>query len=175
MVRKHADAVSPEAVAGATGRTPQEWQTLLVAAGARDWTHTRIARWLVDEHGVDGWWAQSVTVAFEQQVQGRRPGQRADGTFTVTRTRTLPGSRLEALATVAAAVTAAHGKPHGESLAASQPNIRWRLADGTRLGAAAGVANRSGTPITLTWEKLPDEESAARARAACDALFAAAR
>ena len=70
-----------EALHTATGRTHDEWHEVLVAAGASGWKHKQIAEHLVAEHGVDGWWAQGITVDFEQRVQGRQPGQRSDGTF----------------------------------------------------------------------------------------------
>jgi uncharacterized protein YndB with AHSA1/START domain len=51
--------------------------------------HPEIARWLVGEHGVGGWWAQSLTVAYEQARGLRAPGQRDDG-WTVSASKTFP-------------------------------------------------------------------------------------
>lgn len=39
-----------------------------------------------------GWWAQNVTVAYEQHAGRRVPGQRNDGTFDVSVSKTLDGS-----------------------------------------------------------------------------------
>lgn len=164
-----------DAMRAATGRDHEQWRDRLKDAGALEWDHARIARHLVDAEGVDPWWAQGITVDFEQACKGRLPGQRADGTFSVSRTRTLPGERLDALAALAEVVTARFGEPHGQNLQASQPNVRWRPADGTRLAAAAGAPNKSGTPVNLTWEKLPDQAAADDALAMIDALFADAR
>lgn len=163
-----------EAMRAATGRTHEEWRDLLEAAGAKAWTHKATAEWLVAEHGVDGWWAQGITVDFEQDRKGRLPGQRADGTFAVSKTRTIAGERLAALAAVRAAVEAVHGEAHGENLAASQPVVRWRLADGRRLAAAAQLPNQSGTPVNLTFERLPDVAAMDAAKAEIAALFDAA-
>ncbi len=80
---------SDEAVQSATGRTLGEWLALLDDWGAREQGHTAIARWLSKEHGVDGWWAQNVTVAYEQERGMRAPGQRADGTFSVSASKTV--------------------------------------------------------------------------------------
>ncbi|GAA1420771.1 hypothetical protein [Agrococcus citreus] len=49
-----------------------------------------------------------------------------------------------------------HGPAHGENLAAARPVVRWRLADGSRLAAAAQQPSATGTPVTLTIDKLPD-------------------
>lgn len=171
MTRRIDRNMGPEALHRATGRDHEQWRGLLEAAGALEWSHAQTARWLVDEHGVDGWWAQGITVDFEQARKGRLPGQQADGTFSVSVTRTLPGARLEALAAVRAAVVAQHGEPHGENLTASQPVVRWRLADGTRLIAAAQQPNNSGTPVNLTLERLQDASAMAGAKAEIAALF----
>ncbi|MDQ3982558.1 MAG: DUF4287 domain-containing protein [Actinomycetota bacterium] len=79
-----------------TGRAWDEWFELLDGWGARDRKHPEIVRWLVEEHGVDGWWAQSVTVAYEQERGMRAPGQRADGTYSVSGSKTVevPVQRL---------------------------------------------------------------------------------
>lgn len=161
-----------DAMRAATGRTHVEWRALLTDAGALAWTHAQTARHLTDALGVDPWWAQGITVDFEQACKGRLPGQRADGTFAVSRTVTVPGDRLDALARVESVVTDAHDVPHGRNLAASMPVVRWRLADGTRLQAAAQPPNKSGTPVNLTWEKLPDEASMGVARDRIEQLFA---
>lgn len=167
--------MGPEAMRRATGRTHDQWRAVLSDDGARDWPHARIAQHLVQEHGLDGWWAQAVTVDFQQAVKGRLPGQRADGTFSVTKTATLPGEPLDALAAVATVVTGRHGAPHGQNLTASMPVVRWRLADGTRLAASVQGRNKSGVPVNLTWEKLPTAETALLARAELEDVLTEAR
>lgn len=42
-----------------------------------------------------GWWAQGITVAYEQHIGRRAAGQRSDGTFEVSVSRTFNGSREE--------------------------------------------------------------------------------
>lgn len=163
-----------DAMRAATGRDHGQWRDLLLEAGAMDLSHAQIATLLVEQHGVDPWWAQGITVDFEQACKGRLPGQRADGTFAVSRTFTLDDGPLEALERVQLEITARHGQPHGENLAAKMPVIRWRLDDGTRLQAAAQGQNKSGTPVNVTWERLPDQGSMAAAREEIDEVFAAA-
>lgn len=159
------------AMRAATGRDHDAWRALLEAAGALEWSHRQTADWLVAEHGVDPWWAQGITVDFEQDRKGRLPGQQADGTFSVTRTRTVPGERLAALAAVRAAIEERYGPAHGENLAAAQPVVRWRLGDGTRLAAAAQQPNATGTPVSLTVQKLADASAMETARAEIAAIF----
>src|SRR5688572_9712134 len=69
----------------ATNRTWDEWLQYMDGIGARNLSHHEIATKVLEE--LDGkinnigWWAQSVTVAYEQYVGRRIPGQRPDGTF----------------------------------------------------------------------------------------------
>ncbi len=43
----------------------------------------------MEEHEVDGWWAQSITGAYEQERGIRVPGQMADGTYTANASKTV--------------------------------------------------------------------------------------
>jgi hypothetical protein len=87
--------MSEAAVTTATGRGWQDWFVLLDAWKAASRPHPEIARWLVTEHGVPGWWAQSVTVAYEQARGLRAPGQHADGwAVSATKTIAVPVERL---------------------------------------------------------------------------------
>ncbi|KAE8764943.1 hypothetical protein [Georgenia thermotolerans] len=94
--RSHAEQVGEERLLAATGRTREGWYALLDEAGAREWDHTHIARWLGGEHDVDAWWAQGVTVGYEQSRGLRAPGQRPDGTYETTVTKTLRATLAQA-------------------------------------------------------------------------------
>lgn len=89
-VRAQSSMVSDSAIMKATGRSREDWFELLDDAGARDWDHATIARWLGGKHEVDGWWAQGVTVSYEQSRGLREPGQSSDGSFEVSCAKTLP-------------------------------------------------------------------------------------
>ena len=51
-------ACPDDAIAKSTGKTWDEWFPILDAWGAREKTHTEIARYVSQEHGVPGWWSQ---------------------------------------------------------------------------------------------------------------------
>ncbi len=80
---------SDEAIETNTGRSYDNWFKRLDKWGAREAKHGEIARWLVEEHGIDGWWAQHVTVAYEQDLGIRAPGQGADGYYTANASKTV--------------------------------------------------------------------------------------
>jgi hypothetical protein len=56
--------------------------------GARDRMYRETVRHLMDEHGVEGWWAQAITYGYERSRGMRRKHQQADG-FTVDASRTI--------------------------------------------------------------------------------------
>lgn len=80
---------SDATVAKATGKSWDEWRTLLDEWGAAGKSHTEIAKFLVDEHKIDGWWAQGVTVGYERLIGRREAGQRNDGTFSASVSKTI--------------------------------------------------------------------------------------
>jgi hypothetical protein len=91
-----------EAVERATGRSWDDWLSWMASIDADQLSHHEIASALITE--LDGkvenvgWWAQATAVAYEQYVGRRVPGQRPDGTFqtSVSRSTSLgmdPSSR----------------------------------------------------------------------------------
>ena len=87
---------SDEVIRANTGHSWDEWFVLLDGWGAAERPHAEIARWVHQEHGVGGWWAQGVTVAYEQARGLRAPGQRRGGHFEVSASKTVavPVERL---------------------------------------------------------------------------------
>jgi hypothetical protein len=80
--------MSDEAIRRRTGRGWEEWFDLLDEWGAADRPHREIARWVAQEHGVDGWGAQAVTVSYERARGLRAVGEHADG-FAITASKTV--------------------------------------------------------------------------------------
>ncbi|PWW23980.1 hypothetical protein JD79_03157 [Geodermatophilus normandii] len=118
----------------ATGRTWDEWLQFMDGIGAADLDHGQIALRVHEELGDSfeqrGWWAQSVTVAYEQHIGRRIPGQRSDGTFQCSVSR-------------------------ATSLGMTELMERWRaFADGdaaVQEVLAGGDLKVSGTDRRLTW------------------------
>ncbi len=72
----------------ATGQGWEEWLAFLDGIGASELSHTEIARRVFDTGKASGWWSQSITVAYEQQIGRRIPGQDCDGEFATSVTKT---------------------------------------------------------------------------------------
>ncbi len=81
--------MSDEAIRRGTGRTWDEWFVILDRWQGTERTHPEIARHLAEEHGLGGWWAQSVTVGYERARGIRAIHQLTDG-FSVNASKTFP-------------------------------------------------------------------------------------
>lgn len=77
-----------QAVERATNRSWDEWLKFMDDIDAKNLSHHEIATKVLEELDgkIDniGWWAQSVSVTYEQFVGRRIPGQRPDGTFQMS-------------------------------------------------------------------------------------------
>ena len=82
--------MSDEAIRRGSGKTWDEWIAILDAWGAADRAHADITRYLREEHGVDGWWAQAVTVGYERATGRREVGQKCDGSYAASASKTVP-------------------------------------------------------------------------------------
>ena len=157
-IGSNADGVGDDAVRDATGRGRDEWFALLDAAGATGWKHRDIATWLVSEQRVDPWWSQNVTVAYEQARGIRRPGQRQDGTYEASVTRTVALDKTEALRALAAIVNGELGvEPLALNLEAKHPTARFPLDGGEFVLASSSDRPGGKASIGLVWGRMPDD------------------
>ena len=160
---------SDEVIRSNTGRTWDEWFALLDGWGAARRPHPEIARWLVEEHDVGGWWAQGVTVAYEQARGLRAPGQRRGGLFEVNATRTVavPVDRLyEPFADPALRERWLPGATVELRTARPAKSIRANWDDGsTRLVIAFTARGEAKSQVALTHERVPDAGTADKLKA----------
>ena len=71
--RTRTGRTSEEAVRSATGRSREEWFSLLDSWDAAGHKHRDIAAWIMREHGVNNWWAQTLTVDLSKRVACDNP------------------------------------------------------------------------------------------------------
>ena len=72
-----------------TGRDLAHWFGVLDRFGAVEKGHTAAAKHLYEAHGVDGWYAQGITVAYERERGVRGMNQRCDGAFEVSASKVM--------------------------------------------------------------------------------------
>lgn len=161
-----AEGAGEDAVRAATGRERSEWFALLDGADAATWPHKDIADWLSGEHGVDGWWAQNLTVAYEQARGIRAPGQRQDGRFEASVSRTVALDTADALQALAAVVTVElDADPLALNLTAKHPTARFPLDSGEYVLASASPLGDGRSSISLTWGRMTDGSRLAEVKA----------
>ena len=81
--------VSNEAVHAKTGKGWKEWFALLDKIGARKMLHKDIAEHIYNNHKINGWWSQMVTVGYEQARDMLEKHQRVTGYYDISVSRTL--------------------------------------------------------------------------------------
>ncbi len=96
---------SIESIEKATGRSWKEWNKFFSDHSAKELDHKSIASLVHKEleGKIDsaGWWSQAITVAYEQYIGRREPGQKSDGTYEVSVSKTVEGTRDEVYASYA--------------------------------------------------------------------------
>jgi hypothetical protein len=159
---------SAEATRRSTGRDREDWFALLDAWGATGRRHGEIVQWLMREHGVTSWWAQTLTVEYERARGLRKPGGGRDGRYTISVTRTVaaPVARLFAAFTDPAVRKRwLAGDPLRERT--SQPGRSARFDyrdDGTRV--VVGFEDKGGrSQVAVVHERLANPAAAATAKA----------
>jgi hypothetical protein len=86
-----ASSTSQTRIREKTGQGLEHWFGVLDQFGAVSKGHTAAARHLADAHGVGGWYAQGITVAYERARGVREVNQRCDGAFEVSVSKVIPG------------------------------------------------------------------------------------
>ena len=84
----HTAGMSDARIAGKTGHTWDQWVQLLDGDKAAEMPHTDIARLVSEKYGVAPWWTQAVTVGYERIKGLRARGQRRDGSYEASKSRT---------------------------------------------------------------------------------------
>lgn len=162
------DRPADEAVISKTGRSWEDWFALLDAWNGTSRPHAEIARWLVTEHDVPGWWAQSITVTYERARGLRLAGQGRDGKYSVSASRTVnvPVEVLyQAFADTAVRNRWLPDAPLEVTTATKPKSVRGRwTTDGSRLVAGFDTKGESKSLVGVAHEKLPDADAARAAK-----------
>ena len=152
-----------------TGKGWREWIRILDAWGAKERRHGEIARHLMEEQGVPGWWAQSITTGYERSRGLRAKHQTLTGSFQVSVSKTFPlgvGKLFRAFA---------QAPQRNRWLERGMLKVRTTLKDRSvrfdfRDGASRVVVyfdpkERNKTTVTVQHEKLPDARAVEEMRA----------
>ena len=152
--------ISSDAVKAKTGNGWDEWFAILDAANARSLPRKEIVSLLHGKHALAGWWAQMVTVGYEQE-RGLRQAHQQSGCFTANISRTLP---FPAAAIYDAFISTGLRERWLDlelRITTSTPSKSVRIAasDRTRIDVNLYPKGEAKTTIQLQHEKLPTAEA----------------
>lgn len=171
-------AISESAVLKGTGKSWPLWCALLDGAQAHALSHKDIAAWLASEHGASHWWAQMLSVNYEQHIGRRVMGQDCTGKFRVSASKTMNVSMDDALSVW---VQAMQGRSEFSDIAISRgPDIshtdKWRywrcgLADGSAVSVNIYEKAPGKSALSVEHSKLESEVQVEHWRAWWKALL----
>jgi hypothetical protein len=152
---------SDDKVREATGRGWEEWRRLIDGWSGDVTDHAAVTRFVAEEFGIDGWWAQAVTVGYERITGLRLPYQQPDGTFTAGKSRTVTTDAALLRELLLDEDGRRHLFPNLETEVRSRPTSRdprIRVGPGTALFSLADLGG-GRVKITIAHEGLPDPGS----------------
>lgn len=152
--------MSDASVRKATGRTWSGWVKELDGANAADKPHREIVKH-VSSMGTSDWWSQMVTVGYERIRGLRDRGQRRDGGYAATKSRTfaVPVSKL--FDAFAKKGIRAKWLPNVK-VRTSNPTktMRLEMPDGTRVAIGFLPKGERKSAVAIEHSKLPDQPAA---------------
>jgi hypothetical protein len=150
-----------------TGRTWKEWAETLDSRGAHTLPHREIARMVSNDYGVAAWWTQTVAVGYERIKGIRERGQRRDGSYEASKSRTFavpveklfaawqtPGTRRRWLEIDGVKVRSA--------TASKAMRLGW--PDGTIVVVLFSSKGKGKSAVAVQHTKLPSQDARDRAK-----------
>lgn len=160
-----------------TQRPWSDWVAWIDERGGRELPHPDIVPLVQQELAHlalknHSWWAQGITVAYEQHIGRRIPGQQGDGTFAASASKTVQGSMDQALAAWLALIgtrTTFNGLEVSEEPTTSA-TAKWRywrcgLEDDSRINVTIDESAAGKSRVAVEHSRLPSPEAAAQCKA----------
>ena len=156
--------MSDEKVQAKTGLAWKQWVERLDGAGAAQMTHRDIAALLKTVYEVPDWWSQTVTVGYERIKGLRALGQRVDGSYEATKSRTFDVPVAELFdAWADAGIRRRWLKETVKVRTATAPkSMRIGWSDGAIVAVGFMAKGDARSSVAVQHTKLPDRETANR-------------
>ena len=148
-----------------TGCTWDRWVHALDHHGAEQMSHREIATLVNTKYKIPGWWSQTVTVGYERIKGLRARGQRRDGSYEATKSRTfnVPVTVLfDAWADAKTRRRWLDGAKVNVRTASAPKSMRLDWTDGTIIAIGFAAKGKSKSAVAVQHEKLPDRDTADR-------------
>jgi hypothetical protein len=146
-----------------TGCTWERWVHALDHHGAAQMSHREIATLVNTKYKIPGWWSQSVTVGYERIKGLRARGQRRDGSYEATKSRTfnVPVSVLfDAWADAKMRRRWLNGAKVNVRTATAPKSMRLDWSDRSIIAVGFAAKGKSKSSVAVQHEKLPDRDTA---------------
>jgi hypothetical protein len=147
-----------------TGCNWERWVKALDRAKAHTWTHREIAKHVAEKYKIPGWWAQTVTVGYERIKGLRAVGQRRDGSYEASKSKTfaIPLERLyHAFHDRRTRARWLPGVDLTVRTATREKSMRITWPDNTSLEIGFLSKGTGKSQVALQHVKLPDRDAAA--------------
>jgi hypothetical protein len=158
--------MSDASVKKATGRDWTEWVKVLDAAKAAEKPHREIAKY-VSSIGTPDWWSQMVTVGYERIRGLRDRGQRRDGAYEASKSRTfaVPVSKL--FDAFAKPRVRARWLPGKITVRTAHPHktMRLNMEDGTLVALGFTSKSNGKSAVAIQHSKLANKSAADKIKA----------
>ena len=157
--------MSDVALKAKTGCTWERWVHALDRHGAEQMSHRDIAALVSTKYKIDGWWSQTVTVGYERIKGLRARGQRRDGTYEASKSRTfnVPVTTLfDAWADAGLRRRWLDGASVKVRTATAPKSMRLDWTDRSIIAVGFAAKGKSKSSVAVQHTKLPDRETADR-------------
>jgi hypothetical protein len=157
--------MSDATIKAKTGCTWERWVQALDHHGAEQMSHREIATLVNTKYKIPGWWSQSVTVGYERIKGLRARGQRRDGSYEATKSRTfnVPVSVLfDAWADAKTRRRWLDGAKVNVRTATAPKSMRLDWTDRSIIAVGFAAKGKSKSSVAVQHEKLPDRDTAER-------------
>lgn len=159
--------MSDASVKAKTGCTWERWVRALDRVHAHGWPHRKIVSYVHATYKTPDWWAQMVTVGYERIRGLRAIGQRRDGSFRASRSKTFPVPVSRLFRAFNDARTRRHWLPGvaltiRTAIADKSARVTWK--DGTSVEAYFLPKGEAKSQLAVQHVKLPSKEAAAQMR-----------
>ena len=157
--------MSDEKVKEKTGCTWERWVFALDRRGAAEMSHGEIAKIVNEKYKVDGWWSQMITVGYERIKGIRARGQRRDGSYEASKSRTfdVPVTKLfNAWAKAPVRRRWLDGASLKVRTATAPKSMRLDWPEGGIVAVWFEPKGKSKSVVALAHTKLPDKPTADR-------------
>jgi hypothetical protein len=151
-----------------TGCTWERWVRSLDHYGAKEMSHRDIAALVSNKYKIDGWWSQAVTVGYERIKGLRARGQRRDGTYEASKSRTfnVPVTSLfDAWADAKVRRRWLDGAGVKVRTATAPKSMRLDWTDRSIIAVGFAAKGKSKSMVAVQHTKLPDRATADRLKA----------